>query len=148
MSAEALMITLLIAAAGLFWLAQPFMQRGSTLKGAELKLYKEREALLTSYERILGVIRDLDEDYNLGKLQQADYTAERASWAAQGAAVLEALEKLTGSPMRAVKTSKTSKAARQQPEPAEAGSDPDMVLDAAIEQAIAKYVEAKGGAGD
>jgi len=41
---------------------------------------------VAAYERILQTVRDLDEDYLVGKLPAEQYTAERARWMEQGAA--------------------------------------------------------------
>ena len=53
---------------------------------------KKRDELLSSYERVLATIRDLDEDYNTGKLDDESYQAERAIWTERGIAVLQELE--------------------------------------------------------
>lgn len=141
MTTEALLITLAILALGLVWLALPFAQRQARLSGAELARYKEREVLLTDYERILATLRDIDEDYRLGKLPPDAYTVERERWAVQGAAVLAALEQLGGQSAQQHAKAKGKANQTQQP-------GADAALDQAIEQAIANYAKAKEGAGD
>jgi hypothetical protein len=138
---ESAIISLVILALGLVWLAVPFVRGGARVNAAETARQKERDTLLTSYERILSVLRDLDEDYRLGKLAEADYFAEREQWAGQGAAVLAALEKAGGHKPTHMTKAKQKAARTAQP-------DADAALDAAIEQAIASYVSAKEGAGD
>jgi hypothetical protein len=135
MSIEGLGISLLILGLGIAFLAQPFLRRSAVPKDAALQEQKHRETLLVSYERILTTIRDIDEDYQLGKLPQDAYAELREQWAEQGAAVLESLEKLNG---RKPKDKKTAD---------KAAPDADAVLDDAIEQAIANYVKAKSSAG-
>lgn len=136
MSIEGLVITLLILGVSIAYLAVPFFRRTITLKDAALQQQKEHETLLVSYERILTTIRDIDEDYQLGKLPQDAYSELREKWAERGASVLESLEKLNGHKPKEKKKVET------------ASPDADTVLDDAIEQAIANYVKAKSNAGN
>ncbi|MBL8156391.1 MAG: hypothetical protein JNM70_19580 [Anaerolineae bacterium] len=134
-----IVIVLVVAGVGLFWLAFPFITRaGSQAEG--IFRQRDRERLLVDYERVLTTIRELDDDYRLGKLSQETYQMEREAWAEQGTILVEQLEKLKGSvpPPRPPK-SKPPKG----PQP-----DADSDLDAALEQAIAKYVKAKSGSGN
>lgn len=136
MSIEGLGISLLILGLGIAYLVQPFLRRSAVPKDSAVLQQKEREMLLASYERILMTIRDIDEDYQLGKLPQDAYAGLREQWAEQGAAVLETLEKLNGhKPKEKIKVEKAVR-------------DADAVLDDAIEQAITNYVKAKSNAGD
>lgn len=52
----------------------------------------ERDDLLTTYERVLATIRDLDEDYRTGKMTQESYQQERSHWTEQGIMLLQKLE--------------------------------------------------------
>lgn len=52
--------------------------------------------LRASYERIKSTLRDLDDDYALGKLDDAAYQAERERWLTEGARVLAALDEAQG----------------------------------------------------
>jgi hypothetical protein len=124
-------VSVVILLVGLAWLAWPLVRRNAGTGAADVTKQKEREALVTAYERILTTIRDLDEDQQIGKLPQDVYAIERAHWAAQGAAVLQALEKLGGY--------KPPKRAQVAPSAA------DTALDEAIETAISRYVKAHGG---
>jgi hypothetical protein len=60
---------------------------------------KQRERLLVYYERVLRNIRDLDEDYALGKIASEEYQQERETWAARGVQVLKALDAKIDQPM-------------------------------------------------
>lgn len=55
---------------------------------------RERDELITSYERAVLALRDLDEDFRTGKLNRADYEPEREQWAARGVDLLQRLEAL------------------------------------------------------
>ncbi|HRF95716.1 MAG TPA: hypothetical protein PLZ51_10995, partial [Aggregatilineales bacterium] len=88
---------------------------------------QDRQSLLNAYERLLSRLRDLDEDYNLGKMPQADYEIERKQLAERGATLLAQIETTLGG-------------VKSAPKPPT--GDADAVLDSAIEQAIANYVAA------
>jgi hypothetical protein len=135
MSTTGLVISVVIAALGLAWLALPLVRRSAAADGGAVT--REREVLLTTYERILATVRDLDEDYQIGKVSPDAYNAERAHWTEKGAAVLQALEK-TGSPHSA-----HAKILHPAQKAAETTSADDP-----IEQAIAAYVRAREQAGD
>lgn len=139
MDIAAIVIVLVIAGLGLFWLAFPFINRAG-LQAEGVFKQRDREKLLVDYERVLTAIRELDDDYRLGKLSQETYQTEREAWAEQGTALVEQLDKLKGpaAPPRPP-ISKPPKG----PQP-----DADSDLDAALEQAIAKYVKAKSGSGN
>ena len=80
-------------------------------------------------------IRDLDEDYNTGKLSSDAYETEREYWSAQGVQLLQQLQ-VKGINVSAVnKTAKASHSSQKE-------SDPEQVLDEAIEDAIRAYVQA------
>jgi len=134
MSIEGLIVSLVILGGSLFWLALPFLRRGAWSK-AELAQQKERERILANYERIIATIRDLDEDFQLGKFSEEVHATQRAYWTEQGAETLKMLEQMGGQKKQEPKAIK-------QPQ-SQAQADPDAALDAAIEQAIANYVSAK-----
>ncbi len=134
MSTEGILAAVVMVILGALWLALPILRRKYAVSGEELSRQKEREALLTTYERTLASLRDVDEDHLTGKLAEADYEAERTYWTDRGAMVLQALEKLG-----VRKAAKPPKPARTDQPPA--GDDPDAVLDDAIEQTIARYIK-------
>lgn len=130
MSLEGVLAAVIMLIAGVVYLALPILRRRYFPSAEVLQQRKERDALLTTYERTLASLRDVDEDHLTGKLSDQDYEAERAYWTEQGAAVLEALEKAGG-----VKHTKRRKSA------APPVSDADAALDEAIEQTIASYIK-------
>lgn len=108
-------------------LAQPFFKRGRSSQ-SDLSSQKQRDELLTSYERVLATIRDLDEDNQTGKIAPATYQRERAYWTEEGIALLQALES----------TDDVVSLAQVQDD-----SVADTTLDDAIERAIAEYREVR-----
>ena len=124
-------IVLLIVA--LVVLSRPFMEQRRN-ENRELRVavaQKKRDELLTSYERVLATIRDLDEDHNTGKLAPETYQREREYWTEQGILLLQQLEPDAD-------TSSAETSAVEQPERASA----EQALDEAIEKAIAEYRKA------
>ncbi|MCA9885050.1 MAG: hypothetical protein KC615_14155 [Anaerolineae bacterium] len=93
MSVEGLFITVLMLLLGLVGVTLPFM-RGRQKVGdvRALHVQQTRDALVTSYERVLATIRDLDEDHRLGKINDDDYQQERDYWADYGVKLLQLLE--------------------------------------------------------
>lgn len=125
MSIEGILASAIIFIIGVMWLAHPFRNQANI--HSQLMKQQDRQSLLNAYERLLGRLRDLDEDFNLGKMPEADYQQERAQLAEKGAALLAKIEQSLGKIDGAQPTSKPSK-------------DADAVLDAAIESAIASYI--------
>jgi len=136
MSTEGVIAAVIMIIIGLIWLAFPLVRRKSSLNDQELFDQKERAALLTTYERTLASIRDLDDDHLTGKLSEDDFERERGQWAEQGVTVLQELEKYG-----VKKPSKKSKTDARQKSLPTTQVDPDAQLDDAIEQAIAAYIE-------
>jgi hypothetical protein len=136
MSVLGIIVSAAIGVFGVIYLALPLLRRNQALHGVALKNHKDREMLLTAYERVLMTIRDLDEDYQVGKLDAESYHEERELWAGRGVEVLEALEKAGGAKF---------KADRRKTAAPVTNADPDSELDSALEQAIARYVTAKAG---
>lgn len=146
MSIEGLIITILILGITAYLLLLPFIRREHSLSGTALAKFKDQEALLTAYERILGAIRDLDEDFALGKLRSETYIVERQEYAAQGAAILQALEQHVGQKLGSrQRKAAPIKAVKAQPHTT---ANPEAVLDDEIEEAIAHYIAARQSAGD
>jgi len=125
MSIEGILASAIIFVIGVMWLANPFRNQANI--HSQLMKQQDRQSLLNAYERLLGRLRDLDEDFNLGKMPEADYQQERAQLAEKGAALLAKIEQSLGKIDGAQPTPKQSK-------------DADAVLDAAIESAIASYI--------
>ncbi len=91
MSIEALIITLVLSSAVLVWTLWPLLRRRRV--NPHLAEYlKREEQLRVLYERVLTNVRDLDEDYNTGKITEDDYRQERALWVQRGVQVLKAMD--------------------------------------------------------
>ncbi len=139
MSLEGTIAAIIMLMVGVAWLALPILRRRYFPGVEQMAREKERDTLLTTYERTLASLRDVDEDHLTGKLADPDYEAERAYWTEQGAGVLQALEKLG--------VAKPTKHRKFEPQPisadAEADADADAMLDNAIEQTIASYIKSR-----
>ena len=127
MSIEGILASAIIFVIGVMWLANPFRNQANI--HSQLMKQQDRQSLLNAYERLLGRLRDLDEDFNLGKMPEADYQQERAQLAEKGAVLLAKIEQLLGG-LKSYDHKPTSKSS----------SDTDALLDAAIESAIASYI--------
>lgn len=85
---------------------------------------------MTSYERILATLRDLDDDYHTGKLAPDNYQEERTYWTEQGIKLLQEIDPDNDGELPLNDGLADS-------------DDTDNVLDDAVEKAIAAYREAK-----
>ncbi len=128
MSSGGLIIGIVLLLGGIVYLALPLVRGGKS--GVNAQQERERLQMLAAYERALVIVRDLDEDYQVGKLSPDIYETERTRWTEHGAMLLEMLE--TASEGESKKGSKRRKAA-----------DPVVTEDDAVEQAIAAYVRAR-----
>lgn len=122
-------VLLIIALAAL---AQPFVQqRRENRELAAALSQKKRDELLTSYERVLATIRDLDEDHLTGKLAPETYQLERAYWTEQGILLLQQLEPDADAIDEGLAVGQVETPSA------------DVALDDAIEKAIADYHRAR-----
>ena len=128
MSGGGLVIGIIMLLVGIGYLALPFLRgnRGSWATEQE----REHLKMIAAYERALVTVRDLDEDYQVGKLSQETYETERSRWTEHGALLLELLEK--ASEGNAKKSGKRPKSV-----------EPTLTEEDAVEQAIAAYVRAR-----
>lgn len=117
-----LMITLVV-------LGFPFIQQGRSNDLASAIEQKKRDELLTSYERILATIRDLDEDHQTGKILLETYQNERSYWTEQGILLLKQLEDEDDGVIESESGTETTES--------------DKAMDDAVEKAIAEYREAQ-----
>lgn len=147
MSTEGMIGSLIILVAGMAFLVMPFLRRGAGTTASEIAVHKERESLLTAYERVLAALRDLDEDFQIGKLPAEAHAYDRARWAEQGAKVLAALEQLDGGKPSKRRVIPAAPSARVQPHTPVPVSVDDAV-DAAIEQAVANYARSAAHNGE
>ena len=128
MSGGGLIFGIIILLAGLVYLALPFV-RGSR-GNWETAQERERLRMIAAYERALVTVRDLDEDYHVGKLTQEVYETERQRWIEHGALLLQKLEETAEGDAK--KNSKRRKTV-----------EPTVSEEDAVEQAIAAYVRAR-----
>lgn len=124
MSLEGTIIGLLFLLGVIAIVGAPLFNRRPTLIMDDARLTKQRERVLLVYERILTNIRDLDEDHSTGKMQTADYEAERESWVQRGIQALKALDGLD--------------AQQTLIDTADEG-EIDRAIDTQIEDAVARY---------
>jgi len=124
MSLPGLIMGLVIVVGVLLFVAGPLFQRPITTTSDDVLIEKQRERLLIVYERVLGNIRDLDEDHTTHKMSDEDYTNERELWVQRGIQVLKTLDALDAKNMVTTSVS---------PE------DIDRAIDKRIEAAVAAY---------
>lgn len=135
MSTEGMVVVAILAMVSLLALGMPFIAARRRTSEAALLREKARDELLTTYERVLATIRDLDEDFNTGKLAEDTYRQEREYWAERGVAILQQL-------------GATPETIQQQQQPAVPRTAPERrgaeaELDDAIENAILAYRQAQ-----
>ena len=99
MSLTGLVMGLVIFVGVLLFVVTPLIGRSGTDTPVDILLEKQRERLLIVYERVLGNIRDLDEDLSTNKMSEADYGAERELWVQRGIQVLKTLDALNAKEM-------------------------------------------------
>lgn len=128
MSIPGILMALVLVALSVAFVALPLVRANSNRSRAALAR-KARDEVLTAYERVLTTIRDLDEDFQTGKLAEAEYQEERARRVQQGAALLQHLETLD--------------AAQTPPPSAETPAPAVAVADDEVEALIARYAQAE-----
>ena len=124
MSIPGLLIALLLSLIALAILARPLLGPARQRRSARNSLRLESDRVKSYYERVLTNIRDLDEDFATGKINEADYQAEREVWAQRGIRLLRVQDRLE----------------REGNPPAD-GDDGERI-DQAIEEAVAAYRDA------
>ncbi len=92
MTFEALGLSLALIAVVLLWIAAPLLRHKPRFADHGEAISIER--LSVHYERVLTALRDLEEDYSVGKLSEARYTSEREYWVAQGIEILAELDRV------------------------------------------------------
>ncbi|MGB1288629.1 MAG: hypothetical protein ACPG7F_18995 [Aggregatilineales bacterium] len=92
MSIEGLIFGLILAAATTLLIINPFFIK--TASPAPLEA-AQRNDMLAQYEIILTNIRDIEMDYNSGKMPEDDYQSERAEWVERGVALLQQIDTLS-----------------------------------------------------
>ncbi|MDX2161879.1 MAG: hypothetical protein SF162_11185 [bacterium] len=94
MSIEGLILGAILVTLTLLIIAAPLIARPEQRSTEDILIEKQRERLTVYYERALRNIRDLDEDHALGKIDPADYAADRELWMQRGVQALKALDEL------------------------------------------------------
>lgn len=92
MDALALLIGLAIAVIVAVYVLQPLRRKPGS--GAATAAPSPRQRLEAEYRTTLAAIRDLDMDFQMGKLVEQDYRALREQFVAQGVAQLQELDRL------------------------------------------------------
>ncbi|MCU0511243.1 MAG: hypothetical protein MUE40_01605 [Anaerolineae bacterium] len=92
MSVEGLLLALLLAGLTSAWVGRPLLRRQGDV--AAVFLSKQQERARAYYERVLANIRDLDEDFNTGKISPEEYASEREQWVQRGMIVLKLIDEL------------------------------------------------------
>jgi hypothetical protein len=111
---------------------RPFMRKQLSMGRMALSDKQlSQDELVTSYERVLAMIRDLDEDYHTGKLAPDTYQEDRAYWTEQGIKLLQRIEPNEDAELPVAAAA------------VEAIDETDAVLDDAIEKAISEYRKAR-----
>lgn len=70
----------------------PAAESGEASTASQITVQRER--LQIYYDRVLANLHDLDEDHAIGKLDEADYQADRERWVQRGVQALKGLETL------------------------------------------------------
>jgi hypothetical protein len=136
-----LILTIAMLSASILFMVAPFvMARRSKKRMALARAQEKRDSLIANYERIVATLRDLEEDYNTGKLDQATYERDREHWAGLGTQLLAELDVNSS----VVKHSQPSASVKKK-QAERSDADADAILDDAIESAIQNYVQAQSG---
>jgi len=122
MSLPGLLIALVLSLIAWALVARPLLRPARPERAAESSRRHQRDRVETYYERVLTNIRDLDEDFATGKINDADYRAEREVWVLRGIRLLRVRDQLER---------------EENPD-----GDDAARIDRAIEEAVAAYREA------
>ncbi len=125
MSLEGLVVSVTLLVIAVLWIAAPLLSR--RLVRSDDAAQKQRDRLLTSYERVLNNLRDLDEDFATGKLVAEDHDLEREQLVQRGIRILMELDKLDTASTHAERASAPSTGKANQS------------VDQSIEEAVAAY---------
>jgi hypothetical protein len=133
MSGLTIFITIVAAGAALAWMIAPLLFASEEERQAK-RQDAERERLLVLYEQVLRSVRDLDDDYALGKMPQAEYKLERDEWMARGVQILE----LLGDEPEAVQEAVEDVEEPQEAPHVTTPDDIDAAIEAAVSRAMAR----------
>ena len=93
MDIGALFLTLAVAILVAMFLAQPYLERRTKLVSAE---EFEHSHLLAERDHYINALRELDFDYELGKVPEEEYPEQRADLLQKGADALRKLDEYEG----------------------------------------------------
>jgi NADH pyrophosphatase NudC (nudix superfamily) len=81
----------------LWFVARPFLQPGVQHVAVSVVSPEEHErsSLLAERDRLLTALQELDSDYSLGKVPEADYPVQRAALLQHGADILRQMDSLS-----------------------------------------------------
>ena len=127
MSILGLIISLALFLLAVAAVAHPFLRPRKTSERDDAQLQVQRDRVQVYYERVLTNIRDLDEDYATGKINEDDYREEREVWARRGIRLLRVRDSLDA--RQSLVTGRDANADK---------------IDEAIEAAISAYREGAG----
>ena len=94
MSIPGLLISLVLSLIALAIVARPLLRPARRERAAASTQREQRDRIETYYERVLTNIRDLDEDFVTGKINEGDYRIEREVWAERGIQLLRVKDQL------------------------------------------------------
>lgn len=126
MSLESLVVSLTILIVAVLWIGAPLLNRRRVRQRDPEVGHKQTERLQVHYDRLLGNLRDLDEDFATGKIRESDYHSEREALVVRGVQILMALDHHQA-------TATGASAARSD------SADVDAEIDQEIEAAVAAY---------
>jgi len=89
MDIGAIFILLALLILVVLYLAQPYMERNATL-ASEIEV--ELSELLAERDNAINALKELEFDYELGKIPEGDYPAQRATLMNRGAEALRRLD--------------------------------------------------------
>lgn len=96
MSIVGLIITLALVLIAIVVVARPFLRLAPGRPEADASRQLQRERVESYYERVLTNIRDLDEDFQTGKIAETDYREDREVWVYRGMRLLRVADSLDG----------------------------------------------------
>lgn len=132
MSTAGLLVAFILVLIVLAAIVLPLILRADGTENALVE--KQRERLQVYYDRVVRNMRDLDEDFALGKMHEAAYQVERELWASRGVQVLRALDGLNADAADAVKPLRLSTTSASD-------AAVDAAIDALIEQEVRRARE-------
>lgn len=92
MSVIGLVSALAMLVLGALWVILPLFRGGRWHDREQSLTDKQYQRLQVYYRQVKNTIRDLDEDFEVGKLTADDYQQERELWTERGVQILKAID--------------------------------------------------------